>query len=183
MKLNPMLKNRSLMSLNDFSDAEMLELIDLAIALKERRDNGIRGELLKRKNFALIFEKSSTRTRCSATVAAQDEGGSATYLNGNDIHLGAKESVKDTARVLGRMFDGIMFRGFAQDTVEQLREFSGIPVWNGLTDDYHPTQNSLAQLLLCMFVPFYQVYWVYINAKRAKSLFILVMAETTLQIP
>mgnify|MGYP003301838531 FL=1 len=146
MKLNPALKKRSLMSLNDFSDAEMLELIDLAIALKERRDNGIRGELLKRKNFALIFEKSSTRTRCSATIAAQDEGGCATYLNGNDIHLGAKESVKDTARVLGRMFDGIMFRGFAQDTVEQLREFSGIPVWNGLTDDYHPTQ-ILADLM------------------------------------
>lgn len=140
MKLNPNLKNRSLLSLNDYTDEEMMELIDLAIELKARRDSGIRGDILHRKNIALIFEKGSTRTRCAATMAARDEGGNVEYLNGHDIHLGAKESVKDTARVLGRMFDGILFRGFSQKTVEELKEYSGVPVVNGLTDDCHPTQ-------------------------------------------
>jgi ornithine carbamoyltransferase len=135
-----------LLTLLDITNAEMLELVDLAIALKARRRDGIRGRLLDRKQIALIFEKSSTRTRCAATVAVRDEGGCAEYLSRNDIHIGAKESVADTARVLGRMFDGIVFRGFEQKTVESLARHAGVPVWNGLTDEFHPTQ-VLADLM------------------------------------
>ena len=142
----PELYNRSLMRMTSFTDEEMLNLIDLAAQLKARRAAGIRGDLLHRKNVALIFEKSSTRTRNSALVAIRDEGGNAEYLTRPDIHFGKKESVKDTARVLGRIYDGILFRGFAQKTVEDLAKYSGVPVWNGLTDDYHPTQ-ILADLL------------------------------------
>lgn len=134
------LKGRSLMRLTSFSDEEMLDLIDLAAQLKARRAAGVRGNLLARKNIALIFEKSSTRTRNSSIIAARDEGGGAEYLTRPDIHFGKKESVKDTARVLGRIYDGILFRGFSQQTCEDLARYSGVPVWNGLTDDYHPTQ-------------------------------------------
>lgn len=134
------LKGRSLMRLTSFSDEEMLDLIDLAAQLKARRAAGVRGDLLARKNIALIFEKSSTRTRNSSIIAARDEGGGAEYLTRPDIHFGKKESVKDTARVLGRIYDGILFRGFSQQTCEDLARYSGVPVWNGLTDDYHPTQ-------------------------------------------
>ena len=137
---NPALKGRSLLTLRSFTDEEMLQLIDLAIALKARRDAGVRGDLLRRRHIALIFEKSSTRTRNSSAIAASDEGGTTEYLTRNDIHLGMKESVADTAKVLGRLFDGILFRGFKQSVVEGLAKYSGIPVWNGLTDDYHPTQ-------------------------------------------
>jgi ornithine carbamoyltransferase len=143
---SPTLRGRSLLTLLDVTNAEMLELIDLAIALKARRRNGIRGRLLDRRHIALVFEKSSTRTRTAASVAALDEGGTAEYLSRNDIHLGAKESVADTARVLGRVFDGILFRGFEQKTVEGLAKLSGVPVWNGLTDAFHPTQ-VLADLM------------------------------------
>ena len=134
------LKGRSLMRLTSFTDEEMLDLINLAAQLKERRAKGIRGDLLHRKNIALIFEKSSTRTRNSSIIAARDEGGGAEYLTRPDIHFGKKESVKDTARVLGRIYDGILFRGFKQSVCEDLMKYSGVPVWNGLTDDYHPTQ-------------------------------------------
>lgn len=134
------LYGRSLMRLTSFTDEEMLNLIDLAGQLKARRHAGVRGDLLKRKNIALIFEKSSTRTRNSSIIAARDEGGGAEYLTRPDIHFGKKESVKDTARVLGRIYDGILFRGFEQKTCEELAKYSGVPVWNGLTDDYHPTQ-------------------------------------------
>lgn len=134
------LYGRSLMRLTSFTDEEMLNLIDLAGQLKARRHAGVRGDLLKRKNIALIFEKSSTRTRNSSIIAARDEGGGAEYLTRPDIHFGKKESVKDTARVLGRIYDGILFRGFEQKTCEDLAKYSGVPVWNGLTDDYHPTQ-------------------------------------------
>ena len=143
---NPALRGRSLLTLMDFTDAEMLGLIELAVALKARRHAGVRGDLLHRRNIALIFEKSSTRTRNSATIAATDEGGHAEYLSGADLHLGGKESVEDTAKVLGRIFDGILFRGFAQRTVELLAQHSGVPVWNGLTDAFHPTQ-VLADLM------------------------------------
>ena len=134
------LKGRSMMRLASFTDEEMLNLIDLAAQLKARRAAGVRGDLLHRKNIALIFEKSSTRTRNSCVVAARDEGGGAEYLTRPDIHFGKKESVKDTARVLGRIYDGILFRGFSQKACEELAQYSGVPVWNGLTDDYHPTQ-------------------------------------------
>ena len=140
------LKGRSLLNMRSFSDEEMMELIDLALALKARKAAGVRGELLHRRNIALIFEKGSTRTRNSCIVAAQDEGGHAQYIGGHESHFGHKESVKDSARVLGRLYDGILFRGFRQDTVEQLAKYSGVPVWNGLTDESHPTQ-ILADLM------------------------------------
>ena len=134
------LKGRSMMRLASFTDEEMLNLIDLAAQLKARRAAGVRGDLLHRKNIALIFEKSSTRTRNSTLIAVRDEGGNGEYLTRPDIHFGKKESVKDTARVLGRIYDGILFRGFSQKACEELSQYSGVPVWNGLTDDYHPTQ-------------------------------------------
>ena len=143
---NPALRGRHLRTMSDFSDEEMMEIVDLALALKARKDAGVRGDLLRRRNIALIFEKSSTRTRNSCVVAAQDEGGNAQYLGGHDTHFGHKESVKDSARVLGRLYDGILFRGYRQDTVEQLAKWSGVPVWNGLTDESHPTQ-ILADLM------------------------------------
>ncbi len=134
------LKGRSFVKLLDFTPAEIEYLIDLAAELKRLKMAGIKPRNLEGKNIALIFEKASTRTRCAFVVAAVDEGAHPEYLGSNDIQLGAKESVKDTAKVLGRMFDGIEYRGFSQKTVETLAEFSGVPVWNGLTDEFHPTQ-------------------------------------------
>lgn len=134
------LKGRSFLTLKDFTSEEIAYLLDLAAELKEKKKRGITGDSLKGKNIALIFEKPSTRTRCSFTIGCIDEGGHPEYLGKDDIQLGHKESVEDTARVLGRMFDGIEFRGFSQKTVETLAEYSGVPVWNGLTDEYHPTQ-------------------------------------------
>lgn len=134
------LKGRSFLTLKDFTAEEIDYLLNLAADLKAKKKQGITGESLKGKNIALIFEKPSTRTRCSFTIGCLDEGGHAEYLGREDIQLGYKESVKDTARVLGRMFDGIEFRGFSQKTVEDLAKYSGVPVWNGLTDEYHPTQ-------------------------------------------
>ncbi len=139
-KLNHDLLGRSLLNIRSLSDSELAYMVELAMALKARRKAGIRGELLRRRNIALIFEKSSTRTRNSAAIAVRDEGGHAEFLTGHDTHFGAKESVADSARVLGRLFDGILFRGFAQQTVETLAKYSGVPVWNGLTDESHPTQ-------------------------------------------
>ncbi|MBQ3396705.1 MAG: ornithine carbamoyltransferase [Synergistaceae bacterium] len=134
------LRGRSFLTLMDFSPSEIDYLLTLAADLKAKKRAGIRGNTLAGKNIALIFEKSSTRTRCAFTVACNDEGAFPEYLNKNDIQLGAKEDAKDTARVLGRMFDGIEFRGFKQETVETLAKYSGVPVWNGLTDTDHPTQ-------------------------------------------
>ncbi len=134
------LKGRSLLTLKDFTPEEIDYLLTLAAELKEKKKQGIMGNSLKGKNIALIFEKPSTRTRCAFTVGCVDEGGHPEYLGKNDIQLGHKESVEDTARVLGRMFDGIEFRGFKQETVEKLAQYSGVPVWNGLTDVDHPTQ-------------------------------------------
>ena len=134
------LKGRSFLTLKDFTAQEILGLIDLAADLKAKKKQGITGDSLKGKNIALIFEKPSTRTRCAFTIGCLDEGGHPEYLGKNDIQLGHKESVEDSARVLGRMFDGIEFRGFKQETVEKLAKYSGVPVWNGLTDEYHPTQ-------------------------------------------
>ena len=134
------LKGRSLLTLKDFESNEIEYLLELAADLKAKKKKGILGEGLKGKNIALLFEKPSTRTRCAFTVACVDEGGHPEYLGKDDIQLGHKESIEDTARVLGRMFDGIEFRGYKQETVEKLAEYSGVPVWNGLTDLYHPTQ-------------------------------------------
>lgn len=140
------LKGRSFLTLKDFSAEEIGYLLDLAADLKAKKKQGITGNSLKGKNIALIFEKPSTRTRCSFTIGCIDEGGHPEYLGQDDIQLGHKESIEDTARVLGRMFDGIEFRGFKHSSVEALAKYSGVPVWNGLTDDYHPTQ-ILADLL------------------------------------
>lgn len=134
------LKGRSFLTLLDFSPEEIQYLLNLAAELKSLKYAGIRPRNLEGKNIALIFEKTSTRTRCAFMVAAADEGAHADYLGKDDIQLGKKESVADTARVLGRMFDGIEFRGFAHETVETLAKYAGVPVWNGLTDQYHPTQ-------------------------------------------
>lgn len=140
------LKGKSLLTLKDYTKQEIEYLLNLSYDLKQKKRMGIKGDLLEGKNIALIFEKPSTRTRCAFTVGCVDEGGHPEYLGKNDIQLGHKESVEDTARVLGRLFDGIQFRGFKQDTVEKLAKYSGVPVWNGLTDLYHPTQ-VLADLL------------------------------------
>lgn len=140
------LKGRNFITLKDFTPEEIGYLLDLAAKLKADKKRGITGNSLKGKNIALIFEKPSTRTRCAFVVGARDEGGFPEYLGKDDIQLGHKESVADTARVLGRMFDGIEFRGFAHKTVEELAKYAGVPVWNGLTDEYHPTQ-ILADLL------------------------------------
>ena len=140
------LKGRSFLTLKDYTPEEITYLLDLASKLKADKKNGITGKHLAGKNIALIFEKPSTRTRCAFTIACVDEGAHPEYLGKNDIQLGYKESVEDTARVLGRMFDGIEFRGFKQENVEKLAKLSGVPVWNGLTDRYHPTQ-ILADLL------------------------------------
>ncbi|MDR3265544.1 MAG: ornithine carbamoyltransferase [Synergistaceae bacterium] len=134
------LKGRNFLTLMDFSPREILYLLDLSADLKAKKRAGIRGTTLAGKNVALLFEKASTRTRCAFTVACIDEGGHPEFLGKNDIHLGGKEDVRDTARVLGRMFDGIEFRGFKQSMVEELAQWAGIPVWNGLTDVDHPTQ-------------------------------------------
>ncbi len=136
----PNIKGRSLLTLKDYSAEEIEYIIDLAIELKNKKKANIFEKHLANKNVALIFEKPSTRTRCSFTVGAVDEGAHPEYLSKNDIQLGYKETVEDTARVLGRMFDGIEFRGFSQETVEKLAKYSGVPVWNGLTDEDHPTQ-------------------------------------------
>lgn len=134
------LKGRNFLTLKDFTPEEISGLLDLAARLKADKKKGITGDSLKGKNIALIFEKPSTRTRCAFTIGCIDEGGHPEYLGKDDIQLGYKESVEDTARVLGRMFDGIEFRGFLHENVEKLAKYSGVPVWNGLTDDYHPTQ-------------------------------------------
>ena len=137
---------RHFLTLKDFSREEIEYLLDLAAKLKDEKKKGITGDRLKGKNIALLFEKPSTRTRCAFVVGARDEGAFREYLGKDDIQLGHKESVADTARVLGRMFDGIEFRGFKHSTVEELAKYAGVPVWNGLTDEYHPTQ-ILADLL------------------------------------
>lgn len=134
------LKGRSFLTLKDYTPSEIEYLLDLAKDLKDKKKKGILGDSLKGKNIALIFEKPSTRTRSAFTIGCIDEGGHPEYLGSEDIQLGHKESIEDTARVLGRMFDGIQFRGFSHEHVEKLAKYSGVPVWNGLTDSYHPTQ-------------------------------------------
>ena len=134
------LRNRSFLKLLDFSPKEIQYLLDLAADLKKAKYTGTEQPTLKGKNIALIFEKTSTRTRCAFETAAYDQGAHVTYLGPTGSQIGVKESMKDTARVLGRMYDGIEYRGFAQKTVEELAEYAGVPVWNGLTNEFHPTQ-------------------------------------------
>ncbi|CCK00601.1 Ornithine carbamoyltransferase [Cronobacter malonaticus 507] len=140
------LYQKSFLKLLDFTPAQIRLLLELSAKLKSDKKNGVEVQKLAGKNIALIFEKDSTRTRCSFEVAAYDQGARVTYLGPSGSQIGHKESIKDTARVLGRMYDGIQYRGFGQEIVETLAEFAGVPVWNGLTDEFHPTQ-LLADLL------------------------------------
>lgn len=134
------LRNRNFLKLLDFTPAEIKFMIDLAIDLKKAKYAGTEQQKLKGKNIALIFEKASTRTRCAFEVAAYDQGAHVTYLGPSGSQIGKKETMKDTARVLGGMYDGIEYRGYGQEIVEELGKYAGVPVWNGLTDEFHPTQ-------------------------------------------
>ena len=140
------LKGRNFLTLKDFTPEEIVGLVDLAAEYKQKKKQGILHDTLRGKNIALIFEKTSTRTRCSFEVAAHDLGMGTTYLDPSGSQIGRKESIADTARVLGRMYDGIEYRGFEQSIVEELARYAGVPVWNGLTNEYHPTQ-MLADML------------------------------------
>ena len=142
--MNINLKGRSLLTLRDFTPEEINYLLDFAFKLKDKKRKGIIGNSLKGKNIVLLFEKTSTRTRCAFETACYDEGGNVTFLSNSQ--MGRKESLEDTAKVLGRFYDGIEFRGYSQKTAEELRLYSGVPVWNGLTDLYHPTQ-ALADVM------------------------------------
>lgn len=143
------LRNRNFLKLLDFTPKEMQYLLDLSRDLKRAKYAGTEVQTMKGKNIALIFEKSSTRTRCAFETAAYDQGAHVTYLGPSGSQIGVKESMADTARVLGRMYDGIEYRGYGQAVVEELGKFAGVPVWNGLTDEFHPTQ-ILADFLTMM---------------------------------
>ena len=143
------LRNRNFLKLLDFTPREIQHLLDLSMELKKAKYNGYEQPKLTGKNIALIFEKTSTRTRCAFEVAAFDQGARVSYLGPSGSQIGHKESMKDTARVLGRMYDGIEYRGFGQEIVEELGAYAGVPVWNGLTDEFHPTQ-ILADFLTMM---------------------------------
>src|SRR5689334_24731700 len=140
------LHGRHLLTLNDFTAEELLYLLDLAAQLKADKKEGREERKLVGKNVALIFEKDSTRTRCAFEVAAYDQGAHVTFIGPSGSHMGHKETVKDTARVLGRMYDAIEYRGFAEGTADELAKHAGVPVYTGLTDEWHPTQ-ILARLL------------------------------------
>jgi len=162
------LKNRNFLKLLDFSQEEIKFLLKLSQDLKAAKYAGIEQPRMTGKNIALIFEKSSTRTRCAFEVAAHDQGAHVTYLGPSGSQIGHKESMKDTARVLGRMYDGIEYRGYGQAIVEELAEYAGVPVWNGLTDEFHPTQ-ILADFLTMMehsSVPLNQVSYAYLGDAR-----------------
>ena len=162
------LRNRSFLKLLDFSPKEIQYLLDLARDLKRAKYTGNEVPRLKGKNIALIFEKTSTRTRCAFEVAAYDQGAHVTYLGPSGSQIGIKETMKDTARVLGRMYDGIEYRGFAQKTVEELAHYSGVPVWNGLTNEFHPTQILADFLTMSEHVdkPLNQVSYAYLGDAR-----------------
>lgn len=162
------LRNRSLLDLADFEPRDIRYLLDLAAELKRSKYAGNEIQRLQRKNIALVFEKASTRTRCAFEVAAHDQGAHVTYIDPASSQIGHKESLKDTARVLGRMYDGIEYRGFHQSVVEELARFSHVPVWNGLTDEAHPTQILADLLTMEEFgeKPLHEVVFCYIGDAR-----------------
>lgn len=162
------LRNRSFLKLLDFTPKEIQYLLDLARNLKRAKYSGTEQPRLRGKNIALIFEKTSTRTRCAFEVAAYDQGAHVTYLGPTGSQIGVKESMKDTARVLGRMYDGIEYRGFAQKTVEELAQYAGVPVWNGLTNEFHPTQILADFLTMSEHVdkPLKEVSYAYLGDAR-----------------
>jgi ornithine carbamoyltransferase len=162
------LKNRNLLSLVHHTERELLYLLDLSRDLKRAKYSGVRRNSLEGKNIALIFEKTSTRTRCAFEVAAYDEGAHVTYIDPASSQIGHKESIKDTARVLGRMYDAIEYRGSSQDVVEELATYAGVPVFNGLTDEYHPTQ-VLADVLTMTencAKPLHEISYVFVGDGR-----------------
>lgn len=162
------LRNRNFLKLLDFTPEEIKFLLKLSMDLKTAKYAGTEQQKLKGKNIALIFEKASTRTRCAFETAAYDQGAFVTYLGPSGSQIGYKESMKDTARVLGRMYDGIEYRGFAQKTVEELAEYAGVPVWNGLTNEFHPTQ-ILADFMTMMEhsdKPIHQIKFAYLGDAR-----------------
>jgi ornithine carbamoyltransferase len=162
------LRNRNFLKLLDFTPKEIKFMLDLSADLKKAKYAGTEQQRLKGKNIALIFEKASTRTRCAFEVAAHDQGAKVTYLGPSGSQIGKKETMKDTARVLGRMYDGIEYRGFGQEKVEILGEYAGVPVWNGLTNEYHPTQ-ILADFLTMMEhsdKPLHQISFAYVGDAR-----------------
>lgn len=162
------LRNRNFLKLLDFTPAEIKYLLNLAADLKKAKYSGTEQPRLKGKNIALIFEKTSTRTRCAFEVAAYDQGARVTYLGPSGSQIGVKESMKDTARVLGRMYDGIEYRGFAQEVVEELAKYAGVPVWNGLTNEFHPTQILADFLTMSEHIdkPLNQVTFAYMGDAR-----------------
>ena len=162
------LKNRHLLSLVHHTERELLYLIDLSRDLKRAKYSGGKRNSLEGKNIALIFEKTSTRTRCAFEVAAYDEGAHVTYIDPTSSQIGHKESMKDTARVLGRMYDAIEYRGFGQDIVEELAKYAGVPVFNGLTDEYHPTQMLADVLTMTEHCakPIHEISYVFVGDGR-----------------
>ena len=162
------LRNRNFLKLLDFTPEEIKFFLKLAADLKTAKYTGTEQPTLKGKNIALIFEKTSTRTRCAFETAAYDQGAHVTYLGPTGSQIGVKESMKDTARVLGRMYDGIEYRGFAQKTVEELAKYAGVPVWNGLTNEFHPTQILADFLTMQEHVdkPLNQVSYAYVGDAR-----------------
>ncbi len=162
------LRNRSFLKLLDFSPSEIKSLLDLSVDLKKAKYVGTEQPKLTGKNIALVFEKSSTRTRCAFEVAAYDQGARVTYLGPSGSQMGKKESMKDTARVLGRMYDGIEYRGFGQEIVEELAKYASVPVWNGLTNEFHPTQvlADFMTMLEHSDKPLHQVKFAYLGDAR-----------------
>jgi len=160
--------NHNLLTLLDYSPRQLRYLLDLARDLKRAKYTGTERQHLKGKNIALIFEKSSTRTRCAFEVAAYDQGANVTYIDPSSSQIGHKETIKDTARVLGRMYDAIEYRGFSQHIVEELAQFAGVPVYNGLTDEYHPTQMLADVLTMREFSdkPLHQIAYAYVGDAR-----------------
>ena len=162
------IRNRNFVKLLDFTPKEIKFMLDLAADLKKAKYAGTEQQHLKGKNIALIFEKSSTRTRCAFETAAYDQGANVTYLGPTGSQIGKKESMKDTARVLGRMYDGIEYRGFGQSIVEELGKYAGVPVWNGLTTEFHPTQVMADLLTMTEYSdkPLHQISFAYCGDAR-----------------
>ncbi|NNJ65766.1 MAG: ornithine carbamoyltransferase [Xanthomonadales bacterium] len=162
------LKNRSFLKLLDFSKRDLTHLLNLARDLKRAKYGGYEVQRLKGKNIALIFEKASTRTRCAFEVAAYDQGANVTYLDPSGSHIGKKESIRDTARVLGRMYDAIEYRGSAQRIPEELAQYSGVPVFNGLTDEFHPTQMVADLMTMREYAPkpWHEISYCYLGDAR-----------------
>ncbi len=162
------IRNRNFVKLLDFTPKEMKFMLDLAVDLKKAKYAGTEQQKLKGKNIALIFEKASTRTRCAFQSAAYDQGAHITYLGPTGSQMGKKETMKDTARVLGRMYDGIEYRGFGQEIVEELGKYAGVPVWNGLTTEFHPTQVMADFLTMMEYVdkPLHKVAFAYCGDAR-----------------